>query len=469
MSIFRENDIRGLADTELTTEKVWSIGAAFGQKVRDAGEQHCYVGQDVRLSSPRLVKALCAGLEYVGVEVRVLAPGPSPLLYFAATLGDKDFPTKSGIMITGSHNPAEYNGFKAVVNDETLHGADIRKIAALSLKFLADVPDAKEILKKEHALVDLEERYVNFVKSNIRPLKHKIKVVLDAGNGAAGPLAIKAFKAIGCEVVPLYCDPDGRFPNHHPDPTIHKNLVDLIKTVKETKADLGIGFDGDGDRIGAVTPTGRIMAGDNMVLYFAREIIKEIPKATIISEVKSSQVLYDELEKMGAKPIVWKTGHSLIKAKLKETKAALAGEMSGHMFFAHRYLAFDDAIYAGARLVEALDTRLPETLEDFMAKLPPVVNTPEIRIDCDDDKKFGIVEKFVSHAKELVGPANVLDIDGARVKFAQNGWGLLRASNTQPVLVMRFEAQSVAAMSEIRDFFVKALAKIDASVEVPQI
>jgi phosphomannomutase / phosphoglucomutase len=468
MSMFREYDIRGIADTELTNEKVWSIGAAFGKLIRDAGDKNCYVGQDVRLSSPRLLRALCSGLEFSGIKVQALAPGPSPLLYFAATLNDPSFNTASGVMITGSHNPSEYNGFKIVVNGETLHGDDIQKVASLAQKFLTEVPSAHEVLGAEREQLDLSERYIEYLKNNLRPFKQKIKVVLDAGNGAAGDLAVRTFTALGCDVIPLFCDADGTFPNHHPDPTVHKNLKDLIRVVKESSADVGIGFDGDGDRIGAVTASGRIMAGDSLVLYFAREILKDIPNATIISEVKSSQVLYDELAVMGAKPIVWKTGHSLIKAKLKETRAALAGEMSGHMFFAHRYLGFDDAIYAGARLVEALSERHPETLDDFMSSLPQVFNTPELRIDCPDHVKFEVVNSFVTQAKLDKGD-EVLDIDGARVRFEDGGWGLLRASNTQPVLVMRFESKTLKGMQHIRDYFETTLHKIDSSIKVPQV
>lgn len=468
MSIFREYDIRGIADTELHTQKVWSIGAAFGKLIRDAGDERCFVGRDVRLSSPRLASALCSGLEHSGVQTRLLSPGPSPLLYFAASLNDPDFATKSGVMVTGSHNPSEYNGFKIVVKGETLFGQDIQKVASISLKFLADAPSEEEILDSARSEYDLSEKYVEYISKNIRPLSKKIKVVLDAGNGAAGELAVKTFKSIGCDVHPLYCEPDGRFPNHHPDPTVHKNLVDLIDHVKKHNADLGIGFDGDGDRIGAVTGTGKIMAGDTLVLYYSREILKDLPGATIISEVKSSQVLYDELSKMGAKPIVWKTGHSLIKAKLKETKAALAGEMSGHMFFAHRFLGFDDAIYAGTRLVEALSEQKSESLDDFMNSIPQVVNTPELRVDCPDDRKFEVVSKFVAEAKIAFGN-DVLDIDGARIKFGNASWGLIRASNTQPVLVLRFEAKTRQEMLKVRDYFENTLKKIDNSIKVPEV
>jgi phosphomannomutase / phosphoglucomutase len=279
-------------------------------------------------------------------------------------------------------------------------------------------------------------------------------------------LGVRVYKSLGCEVVPLFCEPDGRFPNHHPDPTVPKNLEHLIKKVRDEKADVGIAYDGDGDRIGAVTATGRIMFGDHLVLYFARDILQELPGSTIISEVKSSQTLYDMLEKWGGKPIMWKTGHSLIKSKLKETKAALAGEMSGHMFFNDHFFGFDDAIYSGARLIEGL-AKKTETLDEFLDSLPKAINTPEIRVDCDDDKKFKVVAEFVRRAREIYGK-DVNDIDGARIKL-EGGWGLLRASNTQPVLVMRFEAPDNARLKKIRDSFHNILVKIDSSVKVPTV
>ncbi len=462
MSVFREYDVRGIADTDLTNDFVYGLGRALADLILKSGEKRCYIGQDVRVSSPRLVRALSAGLKASDINVRVMSPGPTPLTYYMSATGDADFPTRSGIMITGSHNPAEYNGFKMVIAGQTLHGPDIQDLKSQVENYMSqaptDLPPAPEA-------IDYHERYVNELKSKI-DVKKSLHVVLDAGNGAGGRLGVEFYEALGCKVTPLFCEPDGSFPNHHPDPTVAKNLEDIIAKVKEVGADVGIAFDGDADRIGAVSATGRILYGDQLILYFARDILKEIPNATIISEVKSSQVLYDTLAKWGAKPIIWKTGHSLIKAKLKETHAALAGEMSGHMFFANRYLGFDDAIYAGGRLLEGMSLHPDETLDQFLDSLPPAINTPELRVDTTDEKKFSIVDRFIKKAKVLYGD-DVLDIDGARIKM-HGGWGLLRASNTQPVLVLRFEAPNRELLKKIRDEFAGLLKDIDSSVIVPQ-
>jgi len=459
--IFREYDVRGLAETELTTPVCWALGRALADRVRASGDTNIYIGRDVRLSSPRLSQVLAVGLKAGGVNARIHVAGPTPLLYFCAHEAVPDFPTQSGVMVTGSHNPPEYNGFKMVIGGKTLFGSDIQQLKGEVQAYLSKVPE-----KIEGAFdgVDRLEDYIDYLRRGIQ-IKRRIKVVVDAGNGAAGPLAVDTYRALGCEVIPLFCEPDGRFPNHHPDPTVPKNLEHLIARVRETGAELGIGFDGDGDRIGAVTATGQILFGDHLVLYFARDILDEVPGATIISEVKSSQVLYDTLAKWGANGILWKTGHSLIKAKLKETGAMLAGEMSGHIFFAHRFLGFDDAIYAGARLMEGLSKR-DETLDAFLASLPQAINTPEIRVDCPDQKKFSVVERFTSLAKEKWGLPAVNDIDGARIKI-HGGWGLLRASNTQPVLVLRFEAPNEAALKLIRDDFAGLLGTVDVDVRVP--
>ncbi len=460
-SVFREYDIRGLADQELTDPFCWALGRLLGKRAKEKGEINAYVGQDVRVSSPRLARALGTGLRAAGLDVRLLEPGPTPLTYFAATVEAPPFATKTGIMVTGSHNPAEYNGFKMVVAGKTLFGDDIRSFQD---EVLAGVSEAPAKMDTDFIELRRSEDYIRFIRNNIRPGR-RLKVVIDAGNGAAGELAIASYEAIGCDVVPIFCEPDGRFPNHHPDPTVAKNLTHLIAKVREVGADLGIGFDGDGDRIGAVTAQGKILYGDHLVLYFARDILADQPGATIISEVKSSQVLYDVLAKWGANPVLWKTGHSLIKAKLKETKGALAGEMSGHMFFSHRYFGFDDAIYAGARLIEGLRFR-DETLDEFMDSLPSMVNTPEIRVDCADDKKFDVVKRFTERAKKDFGSTAVNDIDGARIKML-DGWGLLRASNTQPVLVLRFEAGNAANLKKIRDSFATILKDIDSTISVP--
>lgn len=462
MSIFREYDIRGIADRDLPDSLAWSLGRALADRVRQSGDTRAYVGRDVRLSSPRLSKAIACGLEAGGVEVRFLAPGPTPLLYFSAKEATPDFATRTGIMVTASHNPGEYNGFKMVIGGVTIYGEEIQKIKTEVESWMPKVPAGTFAPKAKE--VDRAPDYVQYVKKIIRPGR-RMKVVLDGGNGAGGPLGIQTLEAIGCDVVPLFCEPDGSFPNHHPDPTVPENLKDLVAKVRSEKAEVGIAFDGDADRIGAVTSSGRIVYGDQLVLFYSRQILKEVPGATIISEVKSSQVLYDTLAKWGAKPIIWKTGHSLIKAKLKETHAALAGEMSGHMFFAHRYLGFDDAIFSGAMLVEGLRA-MEDSFDEFLASLPPTVNTPELRVDCPDDRKFSLVAKFLEKARKKYPASDILDIDGARIK-AHGGWGLIRASNTGPVLVLRFEAPDRASLQRIRDDFASLIGEIDSAVKVP--
>jgi phosphomannomutase / phosphoglucomutase len=467
MSVFREYDVRGIADRDLLDPLVFSLGRALARRALSVGEKNIFVGQDVRISSERLATTLSAGLLFEGLEVRRLAQGPTPLLYFSAKVQEKDFPTSSGIMVTGSHNPPEYNGFKMVVGGDTLHGSEIQELQKEVAPLLTSF--APEHLQKARKLKFTtsarENEYIEFTRNNIRRGR-KLKIVIDGGNGAGGPLALATYQALGHEVIPIFCEFDGTFPNHHPDPTVPKNLIYLQEKVRSTGADLGIAFDGDADRIGAVSATGQILFGDQLVLYFSRDILAEVPGATIISEVKSSKVLFDTLAKWGAKPIIWKTGHSLIKAKLKETGAALAGEMSGHMFFAHRFFGFDDALYAGARLIEGLSLR-NETLDEFLASLPPAINTPELRIDYPDSKKFELVSEFVARAKSRFGN-QVLDIDGARISFPR-GWGLLRASNTQPVLVMRFEGEDQKSLEEVSLQFASILKDIDPSIEIPKV
>ncbi len=465
LKLFREYDIRGIADTELTSSFAWALGRSVADFLKSQSQNKVYIGQDVRLSSPRLANSFSQGLSAGDIQVRHVNAGPTPLLYFAVYNPENDFPTKSGIMITGSHNPAEFNGFKMVVDGKAIYGKDILSLFEPTLKYLSQAPS--HIETKVFTQSDYIQKYIDFSKSNLR-IKNpsQIKVVLDAGNGAAGPLAVETFQALGLEVVPLYCDFDGRFPNHHPDPTIPKNLVALQNKIAETKATLGIAFDGDGDRIGVVSSTGQILFGDQILIYLAKDLLKEAPGATIISEVKSSQVLYDELSRMGAKPIVWKTGHSLIKAKLKETGAELAGEMSGHIFFKNRFFGYDDAIYAGARFIEAL-SKDSENIDTFLEKLPKVYNTPELRCDCPDEEKFALVTAFLKIANEQFSKENVLDIDGARIKIPGKGWGLLRASNTQPVIVMRFEGNSPENLKFIHESFDKILSSLSPRVEIP--
>ena len=464
--LFREYDIRGLADQELTNDFTWALGRAVADLLKAKGETCVYVGQDVRLSSPRLAEAISSGLEAGGMSVRQLNPGPTPMLYFAAHQKVSDFPTTSGIMVTGSHNPPEFNGFKIVASGLAVYGEEIQTLLAPTEKYL---PLTDKIFKSRAQKINREEEYLDFLRGNLHiQAPQKIKVVIDAGNGAAGPLALAAYKALDLNVVPLFCDFDGTFPNHHPDPTVPKNLEQLQKKVRSEKAHLGISFDGDGDRIGVVSATGNIFYGDQILIYLARDLLIEVPGAKIISEVKSSQVLFDELKRMGGNPTIWKTGHSVIKAKLKEIGGELAGEMSGHIFFKNRFFGYDDAIYAGARFVEAYSKNLPETLDEFLKGLPQAFNTPEIRSECPDDVKFKLVEDFVRAAKEAFGMQNVLDIDGARVTFPGIGWGLMRASNTQPVVVMRFEANTAEGLKVVEGHFDKLLARLTPRIRIPE-
>lgn len=465
--LFREYDIRGIADAELTNDFSWSLGRALADYLKAQDEDSIYVGQDVRASSPRLANALTAGLETGGIKVTLLNPGPTPMLYYATHEALPGFSTRSGVMVTGSHNPPEFNGFKMVVKGRAIYGAGIQELMAPTAKYLEGSPGPGTI-RVNAKTIDRENEYLKFIKSNLRIAAPKnISVVIDAGNGAAGPLGLAAYKELGLNVIPIFCDFDSRFPNHHPDPTVPKNLELLVQKVIETKSNLGIAFDGDGDRIGVVTSTGQILFGDQILIYLARDVLKEVPGAKVISEVKSSQVLFDELRRMGGEPILWKTGHSLIKAKLKETGAELAGEMSGHIFFKNRFFGYDDAIYAGARFVEAYSKNAPETLDEFLNSLPKVYNTPELRCDCPDEEKFALVESFTALAKESFGPEKVLDIDGARVTFPGLGWGLLRASNTQPVVVMRFEASSPDNLLEVKGRFDVILGRLTPRIQIP--
>jgi phosphomannomutase/phosphoglucomutase len=355
---------------------------------------------------------------------------------------------EAGVQITGSHNPPDENGLKICLGKTTIHGEEIQEIRKIvEGEAFADGEGGLETL-------DIIPRYQDYLKENLKPGPKAIKVVVDAGNGTGGFVGVPIYRALGFEVIELFCEPDGDFPNHHPDPTMPANLETMIKTVKEHKADLGIGFDGDADRIGVVDNAGRIIWGDRLMAVYARDILKDNPGATIVSEVKCSQTLYDDIEARGGRAIMWKAGHSLIKAKMKEEKALFGGEMSGHMFFVHRYFGFDDAIYAGGRLLELL-SRTEGTLSDMLSDMPETVTTPEIRTPCPDDRKFDVVKALV---EEFRKEYDVVDVDGARVIF-DFGWGLVRASNTQPVLVMRFEAQNEDQLEKMQKLFEEKIAK----------
>jgi phosphomannomutase/phosphoglucomutase len=425
MSIFREYDIRGVYGTDLTEEIAQGLGCAFGTEMLESGGKIISLGYDIRLSSPSLRSALLSGLLSTGINVVDIGECPTPVLYFSLFQLKVD----GGVMITASHNPAEYNGFKLCKGRTTIYGDDIQR-----LKERIEQKGFRQGKGEVTYEKDFLSVYSNYFMGHFESFRQK-KVVMDCGNAAAALIAPDIFKKLDCDLIPLYCTPDGRFPNHHPDPTVPANLTDLIATVRKEGADLGIAFDGDADRLGAVDEHGEIIWGDKLTLLFATEILKQKPGATIISEVKASQVLYDEVTRQGGNAIMWKAGHSLIKAKMKETGAALAGEMSGHLFFADRFFGFDDAIYAGCRLVEIL-AESGRPLSSYFEGLTKTYSTPEIRVDCADDKKFDVVRRC---QEELRREFKIIDVDGVRFLY-EGGWGLIRASNTQPSLVLRFEA-----------------------------
>ncbi len=445
--IFREYDVRGTVGTDLTPATVETIGRGFGTYAIRNGVRTVALGRDCRLSSPSFRDAMAAGLTATGLHVVDVGICPTPLLYFSIVT----FGVDGGVMITGSHNPPEFNGFKLCIGPSTLYGAKIQDVRRI-IETGAFASGKGTVTSREVA-----GRYMDYVRSIIS-IPRTLKVVVDAGNGTASRIAPDLFRAMGMEVVELFCEMDGRFPNHFPDPTVPENLRFLVRAVRETGADLGVGYDGDADRIGAVDETGAVLYGDYLLALFAREILSRKPGATIISEVKASQNLYDDIVRHGGRPVMWKAGHSLIKQKMKEESAEAAGEMSGHIFFADRYLGFDDAIYASARLFEIV-ARSDRPLSAMLSDMPRVVATPEIRVDCPDDRKFAVVERVAS----LVSPQarEVIAVDGVRALF-DGGWGLVRASNTQPVLVMRFEGRDEATVARIRSVMEEAVRKAQA-------
>ena len=443
--IFREYDIRGIFPEELNQDTAYQLGLALGTYFQDNGVRKISVGRDCRLSSPDLSKWLIQGLNQAGTDVIDVGMVPTPLLYFSL----HKLAVGGGIQITGSHNPPEFNGFKICLGEASIHGQEIRKIRKIAAS--AEFKSGKGSLEK----ADMTDAYLEYITKNIKPGPERCRLVIDAGNGVGGPIACEAYTRMGFEVVPLFCEPDGNFPNHHPDPTIPENLTSLVIKMKEVSADLGIAFDGDADRIGVVDRDGTIIWGDQLMIIFSRDLLSRHPGATIIGEVKCSQVFYDDIEAHGGRAIMWKAGHSLIKSKMKEENALLAGEMSGHLFFAERYFGFDDAIYAGARLLEIV-SRTGKGPKELLADVPVMVNTPEIRMDCPEDRKFAVVAGLVEAFKKEYP---VIDVDGARVLF-DGGWGLVRASNTQPVLVLRFEATDENRLDEIRKIFMEKVERV---------
>jgi len=437
--IYREYDIRGVVDKDLTPAIVKQLGQGFGTFMIQRNQLNLVVGRDGRLSSKSFAEALIEGLVSTGCHVTDIGLCPTPVYYFSIFHLDKD----GGVMVTGSHNPPEFNGFKVSVGKSTIFGEEIQSLGRLVEK--GKFSSGKGNLGREEII----RPYQDYIKKNIH-LEKKMRVVIDAGNGTAGPVAGPLLKALGCELEELYCDVDGRFPNHFPDPTIPGNLKDLIDRVRKTRADVGIGYDGDADRIGVVDDQGNILWGDQLMILFSREILKDRKGATFVAEVKCSQNLYQDIEKHGGKAIMWRTGHSLIKEKMREERAVLGGEMSGHIFFADRYFGYDDAIYSSCRLIEIL-SKTDRKLSQLLSDVPKTFITPEIRVDCPDEIKFRVVET-VREALRKNHP--VIDVDGVRVRF-EDGWGLVRASNTQPVLVLRFEALTQDRLDEIREFVEK--------------
>ncbi len=445
--MFREYDIRGIAGKDMTEDDVVLIGKGVGTFLREHGCSRLTVGCDCRLTSDLYSKKVIEGLMSTGCDVIDIGVCPTPVLYFSI----QHLEQEGGVMVTASHNPKEYNGFKLCLGLDSIHGEDIQTIFNI-------IKEKSFVTGKGFlSAADVITPYKEFVENNITITK-PIKVGVDAGNGTAGVVAVPVMKNLNCEVFDIYCDMDGTFPNHEADPTVEKNMQDLIALVKEKGLDVGIGYDGDGDRIGVVDEKGHIVFGDKLMIIFSREILSRKPGATFISEVKCSKTMYDDIEKHGGRPIMWKTGHSLIKKKKKEENAELGGEMSGHIFFSDRYFGFDDAIYASCRLLEIL-TNTGKKISELLSDLPITYSTPEIRVDCPDDKKFSVVKKATEFFRNRY---KIVDIDGVRVLF-EDGWGLVRASNTQPALVLRFEALSESRLLEIRNLVESTLDDIQTT------
>jgi phosphomannomutase/phosphoglucomutase len=453
--IFREYDIRGVVGDDLTDETVELLGKGLGTLARRAkpvqsGKPAIAVGWDARASSVPFRDALARGMSSTGCDVIQVGLVPTPLCYFAANTLAVD----GSAMITGSHNPPQYNGFKVGLGKTTFHGSEIQ-----ALRQLIEQGDFAhgEGTVRAHPILD---PYIDYVSTNLRLGPRRPRLVIDAGNGVGGLAAAPLFRRLGFEVTGLFLDPDGRFPNHHPDPTIEENVRALQAKVRELRADVGLAYDGDADRLGVIDDRGQILWGDQIMILLSRAVLKEVPGATIIGDVKCSMTLFEDIARHGGKPLIWKTGHSLIKAKMRETNAALAGEMSGHIFFAQRWFGFDDGIYASARLVELL-THSPQPVSELLSDVPRTFSTPEIRMDSTEDKKFAVVEEVKRHFAS--GPDPIIDVDGVRVTFA-DGWGLVRASNTQPLLVLRFEAKTQERLEQIRRQFEDAVRAAEKKI-----
>lgn len=452
-AIFRAYDIRGIVGKTLTKEIVYDIGRAVGSEAKDLGCKTVVVGRDGRISSPDLAGALSRGIVSTGCHVLDIGMVPTPVLYFVVQHTDG----RSGVMITGSHNPADYNGLKLMIKGETLAGARIQQ---LKQRIDSQAFAIGEGSIEQNSMFVGE--YIGTVCEDIQVTRN-MKIVLDCGNGVAGDLAPMLLKTLGCEVIELFCDVDGSFPNHHPDPSKPENLVELINMVKKHNADLGLAFDGDGDRLGVVDSKGKIIWPDRQMMLFAKDVLAGKPGSEIIYDVKCSRHLPAQIIKYGGRPLMWKTGHSFMKAKLKETGAKLAGEMSGHIFFNDRWFGFDDALYSAARLLQILSED-PRSSAEVFADFPDSINTPELNVELAEGENFKFIESMFASANFTGG--KVTDIDGMRLDFA-DGWGLVRASNTTPSLVIRFEADSNEALASIQEQFRQLMQKVRPDIKLP--
>ncbi len=454
-NIFRAYDVRGVVGKSLNKDVAHALGQSIGTLMGEKGLREIVVGRDGRLSGPELAGALADGLRAAGIDVIDIGAVPTPVVYYAAYR----FNTGCGVAVTGSHNPPDYNGFKIVVGGETLAEGAIQdlyqRIASGALE-----SGGHGGLRQ----VDVAPDYIEKIVSDVLA-ERRLKLVVDCGNGIPGAIAPQVLEGVGCEVIPLYCDVDGTFPNHHPDPSDPHNLEDLILSVKRTGADLGIAFDGDGDRLGVVTQSGEIIYPDRLLMLFARDVLSRQPGATVIYDVKCTSHLKGQILDAGGSPLMWRTGHSLIKAKMRETGAELAGEMSGHFFFKERWFGFDDGIYAAARLLEILAGDLQgRSPEEIFATLPNSVSTPELKVELDEGEHYRFMDKLRQQAN--FDEATLITIDGLRADWP-DGWGLVRASNTTPVLVLRFEADNAAALKRIQQAFRKQLLAVDFKLKLP--
>ena len=446
-NIFRANDIRGIANEDLTEEVVQSLGKALGSEAIDRNVQEFIVGRDARLSSPQIFDWLSSGIISTGCNVINIGIVTSPMFYHSTY----ELNSSSGVVITGSHNPGNYNGFKIVFNN---HSTTSEEILHLKQRILEEnFRKGKGISKKE----DIKETYISRILGSIK-LNKNLSISIDCGNGAAGVVAKEVYERLGCNVIELYGEPDGAFPNHHPDPSKLENMEDLIKNVKENDSVVGLAFDGDADRLGVISPKGEMIFPDRQMIMFSRQVIQSSPNANIVFDVKCSKLLSDEIEKLKGKPLICKTGHTFIKQKIRETNALLGGEMSGHIFFNDRWPGFDDGIYAGARMLEIIAN---SEGDDPFVTVPNMLSTPEINIPAADEEKFQIVKKFIENSN--FNDAKIVSIDGIRVEF-EKGWGLLRPSNTSPCLVLRFEAETNDDLNKIKEIFYLGLKSIKPNI-----